>query len=243
MKIIHLDDTIGAINPMRYKGYYYDSETKYYWLNSRFYVPSWRRFLSPDKLGDLDLQKFDRVNLFVYVNCCPGGGAPAPGKAAGLRRSGESLPPRHRRKPVPSLCRTVVKPAFLPLAGGYTARPERRQTSRYAKAVRSGPSPSAKNKPVGERACHIFTIFVKGGICNPAKGAGNRSRKRNTDYRKSKTLRICSQQKPTPRAATCCAPKSDRASSCSRATPCHPIITRTTPTTSGRIRRSFTISG
>ena len=71
MKIIHLDDIIGAINPMRYKGYYYDSETKYYWLNSRFYVPSWRRFLSPDKLGNLNFQKLDRFNLFVYVNCCP----------------------------------------------------------------------------------------------------------------------------------------------------------------------------
>lgn len=67
----HEDDSIGAINPMRYKGYYYDSETKYYWLNSRFYVPSWRRFLSPDKLGNLNFQKLDRFNLFVYVNCCP----------------------------------------------------------------------------------------------------------------------------------------------------------------------------
>lgn len=66
MKIIHLDDTIGAINPMRYKGYYYDSETKYYWLNSRFYVPSWRRFLSPDSINYLDSKNIKKVNLYAY---------------------------------------------------------------------------------------------------------------------------------------------------------------------------------
>ena len=66
MKIIHLDDTIGAINPMRYKGYYYDSETKYYWLNSRFYVPSWRRFLSPDNLDYLGPSSIDGMNLYCY---------------------------------------------------------------------------------------------------------------------------------------------------------------------------------
>ena len=71
MKIIHLDDTIGAINPMRYKGYYYDSETKYYWLNSRFYVPSWRRFLSPDSLDYLDSKNINGLNLYAYCGNNP----------------------------------------------------------------------------------------------------------------------------------------------------------------------------
>lgn len=66
MQIIFLDDSIGAINPMRYKGYYYDSETKYYWLNSRFYVPSWRRFLSPDSLDYLDSENINGLNLYCY---------------------------------------------------------------------------------------------------------------------------------------------------------------------------------
>lgn len=43
MKTIQAEDNIGEINPMCYKRYYYNSETKYYWLNSLFYVPSWRR--------------------------------------------------------------------------------------------------------------------------------------------------------------------------------------------------------
>ena len=64
----HEDDSIGAINPMRYKGYYYDSETKYYWLNSRFYVPSWRRFLSPKNIDDLHLESINEINLFIFIS-------------------------------------------------------------------------------------------------------------------------------------------------------------------------------
>ena len=64
----HEDDSIGAINPMRYKGYYYDSETKYYWLNSRFYVPSWRRFLSPKNIDDLHLESINGINLFIFTS-------------------------------------------------------------------------------------------------------------------------------------------------------------------------------
>lgn len=32
-------DTLGLINPFRYRGYYYDSETGLYYLNSRYYDP------------------------------------------------------------------------------------------------------------------------------------------------------------------------------------------------------------
>ena len=37
---------IGYINPLRYRGYYYDSETKLYYLLSRYYDPETGRFLS-----------------------------------------------------------------------------------------------------------------------------------------------------------------------------------------------------
>ncbi len=36
---------IGNINPYRYRGYYYDSETNLYYLNSRYYNPVWGRFI------------------------------------------------------------------------------------------------------------------------------------------------------------------------------------------------------
>ena len=40
-------NTISKINPIRYRGYYYDRETNLYYLNSRYYNPEWRRFISP----------------------------------------------------------------------------------------------------------------------------------------------------------------------------------------------------
>ena len=35
-------------NPFRYRGYYYDQETKLYYLNSRYYDPETGRFINPD---------------------------------------------------------------------------------------------------------------------------------------------------------------------------------------------------
>ena len=37
---------IANANPLRYRGYYYDSETKNYYIQSRFYSPKFARFLS-----------------------------------------------------------------------------------------------------------------------------------------------------------------------------------------------------
>jgi uncharacterized protein RhaS with RHS repeats len=36
--------TLGIDNPFRYRGYYYDTETELYYLQSRYYNPSWGRF-------------------------------------------------------------------------------------------------------------------------------------------------------------------------------------------------------
>ena len=43
-----LAGTIGAINPYRYKSYYYDAETNLYYLQSRYYDAGVQRFVSPD---------------------------------------------------------------------------------------------------------------------------------------------------------------------------------------------------
>jgi RHS repeat-associated protein len=42
--------SIGALNPFRYRGYYYDTETGFYYLNSRYYDPSVGRFLNADSV-------------------------------------------------------------------------------------------------------------------------------------------------------------------------------------------------
>ena len=43
-----LADTIGQKNPIRYRGYYYDNETGFYYLQSRYYDPEIGRFINAD---------------------------------------------------------------------------------------------------------------------------------------------------------------------------------------------------
>ena len=38
----------GEVNPLRYRGYYYDSETGFYYLQSRYYDPENHRFINAD---------------------------------------------------------------------------------------------------------------------------------------------------------------------------------------------------
>ena len=43
-------DLFADYNPFRYRGYYYDTETGWYYLQSRYYNPKWGRFLNEDGL-------------------------------------------------------------------------------------------------------------------------------------------------------------------------------------------------
>ncbi len=62
-----LADTIGAINPLRYRGYYYDSETDLYYLQSRYYSPDLMRFISQDDpVFSNDQGQPLGSNLYVY---------------------------------------------------------------------------------------------------------------------------------------------------------------------------------
>ena len=66
--INYTDDTIGDINPFRYRGYYFDSETGWYYLNASYYSPTMSRFISPDELSILDETKsqINGLNLYMY---------------------------------------------------------------------------------------------------------------------------------------------------------------------------------
>ena len=57
-------DTIGVLNPFRYRGYYYDTESGFYYLNSRYYDPVVGRFLNAD--GLIDSRGHVTQNLFQY---------------------------------------------------------------------------------------------------------------------------------------------------------------------------------
>jgi len=59
---------IGNLNPIRYRGYYYDIETNLYYLKTRYYDPQTGRFLNMDKIEILDYAKgfINGLNLFAY---------------------------------------------------------------------------------------------------------------------------------------------------------------------------------
>ena len=64
-------DTIGKINPYRYRGYYYDIETGLFFCNSRYYNPEWGRFIQPDDIEYLDPESINGLNLYAYCNNDP----------------------------------------------------------------------------------------------------------------------------------------------------------------------------
>ncbi len=61
---------IANINPFRYRSYYYDKETNLYYLNSRYYSPTFGRFINADAEFGRDYE-FITYNLFVYSNNNP----------------------------------------------------------------------------------------------------------------------------------------------------------------------------
>ena len=67
---INVSNHIGVINPIRYRGYYYDSETGFYYLKSRHYDPAICRFISADYLL-LVGSSSSSLNLFAYCGNNP----------------------------------------------------------------------------------------------------------------------------------------------------------------------------
>lgn len=57
---------VGTLNPIRYRGYYYDNETGFYYLKSRYYDPEVGRFISMDSIDHLHPEKVNGLNLFAY---------------------------------------------------------------------------------------------------------------------------------------------------------------------------------
>lgn len=67
--INHTDEKIGDVNPFRYRGYYFDVETGWYYLNARYYSSAMGRFISPDELSILDETKSQINGLNLYMYC------------------------------------------------------------------------------------------------------------------------------------------------------------------------------
>ena len=62
---------IANINPIRYRGYYYDTETGFYYVSSRYYDPEIKRWISPEP--NVDYGEFDEgaeiLGYNVYAYC------------------------------------------------------------------------------------------------------------------------------------------------------------------------------
>ena len=68
-----LATTLGVANPLRYRGYYYDTETGLYYVSSRYYDPEIGRWINADTTDVLSLPYYHpgQYNLFSYCNNNP----------------------------------------------------------------------------------------------------------------------------------------------------------------------------
>ena len=64
-KVLTATGTMASINPLRYRGYYYDTETGFYYLKSRYYDSDICRFINADGYVSAG-QGLLGNNMFVY---------------------------------------------------------------------------------------------------------------------------------------------------------------------------------
>ena len=69
--IVSSSGRLAEINPLRYRGYYYDNETGFYYLQSRYYDPANRRFINADIYVSTDSSDAVSCNMFVYCGNNP----------------------------------------------------------------------------------------------------------------------------------------------------------------------------
>ena len=69
-KVITSTGDLAEINPLRYRGYYYDTDTGFYYLQSRYYDPEICRFINADSYASTG-QGLIGLNTFAYCNNSP----------------------------------------------------------------------------------------------------------------------------------------------------------------------------
>ena len=71
-KVTNSGNIIGLYNPIRYRVYYYDTDTGFYYLQSRYYDPTIKRFISADDVSYLGANgDFTSLNLYAYCGNNP----------------------------------------------------------------------------------------------------------------------------------------------------------------------------
>ena len=73
--VLSVSGDIANLNPIRYRGYYYDSETGLYYLGSRYYDPQVRRFINADGAAFATINPYSSgltdKNYFAYCDNNP----------------------------------------------------------------------------------------------------------------------------------------------------------------------------
>ena len=73
-KVLSAEGTMAETNPLRYRGYYYDTESGLYYLQSRYYDPATCRFVNADNAAVIAVSpekaNWDK-NLFAYCDNDP----------------------------------------------------------------------------------------------------------------------------------------------------------------------------
>ena len=64
-------ESVAHLNPFRYRSYYYDTETKLYFLKTRYYDPEIGRFMTIDGIEYLDPETINGLNLYAYCGNNP----------------------------------------------------------------------------------------------------------------------------------------------------------------------------
>ena len=70
-KVLTDPTSIANLNPLRYRGYYYDAETGFYYLQSRYYDFANCRFINADAYATTNAGSFLSCNMFAYCENNP----------------------------------------------------------------------------------------------------------------------------------------------------------------------------
>ena len=62
---------LANLNPFRYRSYYFDTETGFYFLKTRYYDPEIGRFMTIDDISYLDPDSINGINLYAYCGNNP----------------------------------------------------------------------------------------------------------------------------------------------------------------------------
>ena len=106
-EVISAEGDLAEINPLRYRGYYYDSETGFYYLRSRYYDPENHRFINADSI-DATLSAGDMgCNMYSYCYNSPINQVDEDGRLPQWLKDGFSWLNRHISQPVIAFARNV----------------------------------------------------------------------------------------------------------------------------------------